>query len=361
MRNLPVRGPPSPSPTPPRAVHGQPSPPQRAAIEQAILAEHSAPINEGHFRPAANAASPAKNVRSTDKKAPQQKPAEPNQRPHQPKPKAPTAVEKSPVRVESAVKKAKPRAEGNSSIPGTTSTHQTTLDPPNRDADGPASPYDDPKYFSPVTVPDKDGIDRPIFKFYPHPETVQEQWAEYRYGLHDQPPVEQLEAKYRAKWRSSAYARSWFTRRKTFWEKIKNMLAEGKTEAEALSAMEKRAEGSLPKLIGLLCKERTQKSTGKSITGKSAESQRKRKRETGPQQKQVANGNSDEEDFIASDSASDGDSQKSYKPRTVKGSPKRRHPEEPRKAGSHAVGTGPRALLRKRIRLAEKEAGNVDE
>ncbi|KAF6802512.1 hypothetical protein CMUS01_15336 [Colletotrichum musicola] len=329
------------------------------APEQAVSVKHSVSINEGHSRPAASAASPPKNVRSTEK-ASQPKPAEPNQRPHQPKPKAPTAVEKPPVLVESAVKKAKPRVEGNSNIPETTSTHQATLDQPRQAEAGPASPYDNAKYFSPLTVPDKDGIDRTIFKFYPHPDTVQEQWAEYRYGLHGQPPVEQLEAKYRAKWRSSAYARSWFTRRKSFWEKIKDMMAKGKTEAEALSAMEKRAEGSVPKLIGLLCKERTERSTGKS-TGKSTELQRKRKRETGPRRKQVANGNSDEEGFIANDSHSEGDSQKSYKPRTVKGSPGRHPSEEPPKPGSHAVGAGPYALLRKRIRLAEKEAGNVEE
>ncbi|KAK6211683.1 thiol-specific monooxygenase [Colletotrichum tabaci] len=83
-----------------------------------------------------------------------------------------------------------------------------------------ANPYDDPKYFSTLAVFSNDGTERPVFKFHRHPETVEEQWAEFRYGLHGQPPVERLEELYRAKWRNSTYGRSWFTRRKAFWDKI---------------------------------------------------------------------------------------------------------------------------------------------
>ncbi|KAK2049520.1 hypothetical protein LZ31DRAFT_457058 [Colletotrichum somersetense] len=129
--------------------------------------------------------------------------------------------------------------------------------PPTHAQTAPLNPYDDPKYFSTLMVVDEDGTRRPIFRFHPHPETVEEQWAEFRHGLHGQPPVERLEALYRAKWRNSTYGRSWFTRRKSFWDRMKEMLAEGRTEGQALEAMRRRAEGGgVPSLIAQLCRER---------------------------------------------------------------------------------------------------------
>ncbi|KAF4781337.1 hypothetical protein HER10_EVM0010568 [Colletotrichum scovillei] len=120
----------------------------------------------------------------------------------------------------------------------------------------PVNPYDDPKYFSPLTVVGKDGVLRPIFKFYPHPPTVEEQWAEYKYGLHGQQPVELLEKMYRAKWRNGTYGRSWFTRRKAFWDKMKGLLDQGHTEEEALGVMRDLGSGSVPTAVAILCKER---------------------------------------------------------------------------------------------------------
>ncbi|KAK2060005.1 hypothetical protein LY76DRAFT_429288 [Colletotrichum caudatum] len=129
--------------------------------------------------------------------------------------------------------------------------------PPTRAQTAPLNPYDDPKYFSTLMVVDEDGTRRAIFRFHPHPETVEEQWAEFRHGLHGQPPVERLEALYRAKWRNSTYGRSWFTRRKAFWDRMKEMLAEGRTEGQALEAMRRRTEGGgVPSLIAQLCRER---------------------------------------------------------------------------------------------------------
>ncbi|KAK1675504.1 hypothetical protein BDP55DRAFT_552321, partial [Colletotrichum godetiae] len=118
------------------------------------------------------------------------------------------------------------------------------------------NPYDDPKYFSPLTVRGKDGDMRPIFKFYPHPPTVEEQWAEYKYGLHGQQPVELLEKMYRAKWRNGTYGRSWFTRRKAFWDKMKGLLNQGNTEEEALAVLRDLGSGSVPTAVAILCKER---------------------------------------------------------------------------------------------------------
>ncbi|KAL0767033.1 hypothetical protein CaCOL14_010604 [Colletotrichum acutatum] len=136
----------------------------------------------------------------------------------------------------------------------------------------PVNPYDDPKYFSPLTVVGKDGVMRSIFKFYPHPPTVEEQWAEYKYGLHGQQPVELLEKMYRAKWRNGTYGRSWFTRRKAFWDKMKGLLDQGRTEEEALGVMRDLGSGSVPTAVAILCKERGEgtrpgrrKSRGQSV------------------------------------------------------------------------------------------------
>ncbi|KAH9232416.1 hypothetical protein K456DRAFT_1791817, partial [Colletotrichum gloeosporioides 23] len=123
----------------------------------------------------------------------------------------------------------------------------------------PPTPYDDPKYCSPLTITDECGNQKPLFKFQPTPDTVEELWAEYRHGLRGQPPVEQLEVKYRAKWRNDTYGRSWFTRRKPFWDKMKQMLADGKTEDEALEVMRALSKGSVPGLMGRLCEERAGK------------------------------------------------------------------------------------------------------
>ncbi|KAJ0296499.1 hypothetical protein COL5a_004739 [Colletotrichum fioriniae] len=136
----------------------------------------------------------------------------------------------------------------------------------------PVNPYDDPKYFSPLTVVGKDGVMQPIFKFYPHPATVEEQWAEYKYGLHGQKPVELLEKMYRAKWRNGTYGRSWFTRRKAFWDKVKGLLDQGRTEEEALGILRDLGSGSVPTVVAILCKERgggtrpgRRKSRGQSV------------------------------------------------------------------------------------------------
>ncbi|KAI8168859.1 Protein MSN1 [Colletotrichum sp. SAR 10_70] len=172
-----------------------------------------------------------------------------------------TAVPTQPRRTRSTGKKA-PRAEIPSSLrrlnqaarktgSSADSIQQHVLEPP--------TPYDDPKYCSPLTITDECGNQKPLFKFQPTPDTVEELWAEYRHGLRGQPPVEQLQVKYRAKRRNDTYGRSWFTRRKPFWDKMKQMLADGKTEDEALEVMRALAKGSVPGLMGRLCKERAGK------------------------------------------------------------------------------------------------------
>ncbi|KAF5484402.1 Protein MSN1 [Colletotrichum siamense] len=172
-----------------------------------------------------------------------------------------TAVPTQPQRTRSTGKKA-PRAEVPSSLRRLNQAARKigkSADSRQQDVTEPHNPYDNPKYCSPLTITDECGNQKPLFKFKPTPDTVEELWAEYRHGLHGQAPVEQLEVKYRAKWRNDTYGRSWFTRRKPFWDKMKQMLADGKTEDEALEVMRALAKGSVPGLMGRLCKERAGK------------------------------------------------------------------------------------------------------
>ncbi|KAK1988168.1 transcriptional activator of glycolytic enzymes-domain-containing protein [Colletotrichum cereale] len=181
-------------------------------------------------------------------------------------------------------------------VSGIDEAHEAILQPPTRAQAAPFNPYDDPKYFSTLTVVDEDGTRRPIFQFHRHPATVEEQWAEFRHGLHGQPPVERLEALYRAKWRNSTYGRSWFTRRKAFWDKMKEMLAEGRTEGQALEAMRRLAEGGgVPSLIAQLCKER----------GHGSRPDRRRDRRRLPGRKRGLGGGWDEEEDVDSGPESD--------------------------------------------------------
>ncbi|KAF4807593.1 Protein MSN1 [Colletotrichum siamense] len=172
-----------------------------------------------------------------------------------------TSLSTQPHRTRSTGKKA-PRAEIPSSLRRLNQAARKTgssADPRQQNVVEPPTPYDDPKYCSPLTITDECGNQKPLFKFQPTPDTVEELWAEYRHGLRGQPPVEQLEVKYRAKWRNDTYGRSWFTRRKPFWDKMKQMLADGKTEDEAVEVMRALAKGSVPGLMGRLCKERAGK------------------------------------------------------------------------------------------------------
>ncbi|KAI8186049.1 Protein MSN1 [Colletotrichum sp. SAR 10_66] len=172
-----------------------------------------------------------------------------------------TAVPTQPQRTRSTGKKA-PRAEVPSSLRRLNQAARkigNSADSRQQDVTEPHNPYDDPKYCSPLIITDECGNQKPLFKFKPTPDTVEELWAEYRHGLRGQAPVEQLEVKYRAKWRNDTYGRSWFTRRKPFWDKMQQMLADGKTEDEALEVMRALAKGSVPGLMGRLCKERAGK------------------------------------------------------------------------------------------------------
>jgi hypothetical protein len=98
---------------------------------------------------------------------------------------------------------------------------------------------------------------------------VDEVWKEYREGLEGQPAIEQLDANWGSRWRPEPRGRTWYSRRKVIWDKIKEHIAEGMDEADAVKEVEKlRDGGTINKLIRLLQDERKDKGVGdESMTG----------------------------------------------------------------------------------------------
>ncbi|KAK6080534.1 hypothetical protein SCUP234_05080 [Seiridium cupressi] len=90
--------------------------------------------------------------------------------------------------------------------------------------------------------------------------TVDEVWREYREGIDGQPAVEELDATWGSRWRPEPRGRTWYSRRKVIWDKIKEHIAEGMEEDEAVREVEKlRDGGTINKLIRMLQDERKDK------------------------------------------------------------------------------------------------------
>lgn len=78
-----------------------------------------------------------------------------------------------------------------------------------------------------------------------------------------QPAVEALDAQWGSRWRPEPRGRTWYSRRKVIWDKIKEYIAEGMEEDEAVREVEKlRDGGTVNKLIRLLQDERKDKGVG---------------------------------------------------------------------------------------------------
>ncbi|KAI1496295.1 transcriptional activator of glycolytic enzymes-domain-containing protein [Biscogniauxia marginata] len=93
--------------------------------------------------------------------------------------------------------------------------------------------------------------------------TVEEVWREYREGMDGQPAVEALDAQWGSRWRPEPRGRTWYSRRKVIWDKIKEYIADGLDEDEAVREVEKlRDGGTVNKLIRLLQDERKDKGVG---------------------------------------------------------------------------------------------------
>ncbi|CAJ2504769.1 Uu.00g121630.m01.CDS01 [Anthostomella pinea] len=93
--------------------------------------------------------------------------------------------------------------------------------------------------------------------------TVEEVWKEYREGMDGQPAIEALDAQWGSRWRPEPRGRTWYSRRKVIWDKIKDYIAEGMDEAEAVREVEMlRDGGTINKLIRMLQDERKDKGIG---------------------------------------------------------------------------------------------------
>ncbi|KAM0327497.1 hypothetical protein ACHAQA_005785 [Verticillium albo-atrum] len=103
-----------------------------------------------------------------------------------------------------------------------------------------ARPFDPPSTVKAsslmTTLPD--GTQAPIFIFHKHPDTVQEQWDEYERGFAGQRAVRWLDETYTTKWRRDTYARTWYSRRKKFWDLCKEVMKGGMGEEAALARVE---------------------------------------------------------------------------------------------------------------------------
>ncbi|KAI0469179.1 transcriptional activator of glycolytic enzymes-domain-containing protein [Xylaria cf. heliscus] len=93
--------------------------------------------------------------------------------------------------------------------------------------------------------------------------TVEEVWREYREGMDGQPAIEKLDATWGSRWRPEPRGRTWYSRRKVIWDKIKEHMAEGMDEDAAVQEVERlRDGGTINKLIRMLQDERKDKGIG---------------------------------------------------------------------------------------------------
>ncbi|KAI1099790.1 transcriptional activator of glycolytic enzymes-domain-containing protein [Jackrogersella minutella] len=93
--------------------------------------------------------------------------------------------------------------------------------------------------------------------------TVEEVWREYREGMDGQPAIEDLDAAWGSRWRPEPRGRTWYSRRKVIWDKIKEYMTEGLDEEDAVREVEKLRDGNtINKLIRMLQDERKDKGIG---------------------------------------------------------------------------------------------------
>lgn len=98
--------------------------------------------------------------------------------------------------------------------------------------------------------------------------TVEEVWREYKEGIDGQPAIEDLDASWGSRWRPEPRGRTWYSRRKVIWDKIKEFMNDGLDEAAAVREVERlRDGGTINKLIRLLQDERKDRGLDDSLLG----------------------------------------------------------------------------------------------
>lgn len=74
-------------------------------------------------------------------------------------------------------------------------------------------------------------------------DTVEEVWEEYRYGRNGNQPLEQLDGLWGPRWRQDPKIRVWYSRRKAILDKIRQFIADGIDEQNAVMEVEKMRRG----------------------------------------------------------------------------------------------------------------------
>ena len=105
-----------------------------------------------------------------------------------------------------------------------------------------------PKY---QVIPRADG--KPPQVVYGHVGTVAGLWREYRHGVDGQPSIESLDQTWGPSWRPEPKDRTWYSRRKLVWDKMKDFLHDDLSEEQAVAEVERIRDGrSLNWLMNLL-------------------------------------------------------------------------------------------------------------
>ncbi|KAI6352023.1 hypothetical protein MCOR25_011264 [Pyricularia grisea] len=87
--------------------------------------------------------------------------------------------------------------------------------------------------------------------------TVGEVWAEFKHGLDGTPPIEVIEQQWGSRWRPDPKGRTWFSRRKIVWDKVRELIHDGLTEEDAVAEVDTMRNGrSVHWLINLLTNDR---------------------------------------------------------------------------------------------------------
>ena len=88
---------------------------------------------------------------------------------------------------------------------------------------------------------------------------VKQAWQQWKDGYGGNPPVEQLERDWGARWRPEARMRQWFSRRKVIWDRLREIVNAGQTPDAAVDQLEQIRKGkSLHQLGKLLKQQRVQ-------------------------------------------------------------------------------------------------------
>ena len=89
-------------------------------------------------------------------------------------------------------------------------------------------------------IPNADG---PPTAVYSTANSVREVWEEYRHGIDGQPSIESLDATWGPRWRPEPRGRTWYSRRKVIWDKIRELIHDGLSEEAAVSEVERLRAG----------------------------------------------------------------------------------------------------------------------